>query len=359
MKEKMGKNPHFTREMLNLKTINMDEINNFFSLPQEKRFVPKARSEIFKRIDAAFYKDLIFGQETDNSELYNSFCDLAYKEQLNSFVLKCLRERIQIAIKEICNRNVPENYCVATFIYNMGFVFQAADCCFGVDLTGPFVEKMADILDFNFVSHFHRDHFSYKLLENLHIKGKTTFGISEDGVLKKVIQPPRNKMQFSSRNTKIKFKYIAGDHYPESFVKYCRLMKVSKEDIIQIKATINEKFKIFHCGDNFNRDKILKGLKGGIPDLLIIGGYPSLRRAKRKNKDVRLWQNLIKMTGNRMDVLKIIKPKFALLCHVMELGHSAFSIGGCGPFSDACENLEDLNQEGIVPMWGESIWFKI
>jgi hypothetical protein len=78
-------------------------------------------------------------------------------------VLGYLRGATEKALDEIRSTRVREGLAV-WFVYNMGYVFKTPRACFGIDLDGRGVERLAPDLDFLLNTHEHGDHVHEPLL---------------------------------------------------------------------------------------------------------------------------------------------------------------------------------------------------
>lgn len=210
-------------------------------------------------------------------------------------------------------------------VYNMGYVFKTADACFGIDVLGPGVERLADDLDFLLVSHRHGDHWHGVLEERMIRLGKPVLSRTE-GMPGSTVVASGGERRFGSVRVRIDL----GDHVcagSRHEIARCRdsvlMFHVDCEDELG-------QYTVYHAGDGGNVAKMCPDKR---VDVLIIHNSVPGQKAVRQ-----------------------LRPRMIFASHVMELGHSPkLPNFGRVPFEFAYRwSLRGLDEDqSAVLTWGE------
>ncbi len=209
-------------------------------------------------------------------------CDQA--EQTHP-ALGYLRDATLEAIDEIRHTRVEKGVAV-WLIYNMGHVFKTPTACFGIDLSGRRVERLAPELDVLLNTHEHKDHYSEPLIHAMLQRDKPVVTRWFPGTT--VINQATN-MVFGG----IRVRIDIGDHH------YRNPKQLNNMLMFEVSCGADAgNAVIYHCGDNSNIDKIAPSQP---LDLLIVHASVGLPVA---------------------ETIRRVNPRMAFPAHLLELGHS-------------------------------------
>ncbi len=233
-------------------------------------------------------------------------------------VLGYLRDAIAGAIGEIRRTQVREGLAV-WFIYNMGYVFKTPRTCFGIDLDGRGVERLAPELDFLLNTHEHGDHVHEPLFRAMLAQNKPVVTRWYPGSL------------LVSQSTNLVFGEVLirtdlGDHHREQPRQRDNMLMFE----VDCGPSANHAV-IYHSGDGNNIDKM------------------------RPAKPVGLFILHTSVGMSVPDAVRHVKPKMTFVSHVMELGHSPLPPHAWRwPYDTAFDVIRDLpEREATVLTWGE------
>jgi L-ascorbate metabolism protein UlaG (beta-lactamase superfamily) len=223
------------------------------------------------------------------------------------------------AMAEIRHTQVRQGVAV-WFLYNMGYVFKTPKACFGIDLFGRDVEKLAPDLDFLLISHEHGDHSVPPLIKAMVDKRKPVLTRWQAGT---TIVTQGTNCQFGEVHVKVDI----GDHG--------RGQKDQQNNMLMFEVDCGPSANgvvIYHSGDASNYEKM------------------------RPSKPVDIF--IVHVGVGGMSVPKAIrhlKPKMTLVSHVLELGHSPTPPQAWRWSYDYAFNvIRDIpEKEATVLTWGE------
>lgn len=279
-----------------------------------------------------------------------------------------IRKRLLSGIEQVARRNVPAGKVAVTYMYNHGFVVETKETAVGIDLAGPYTDRLAPVLDALVVSHWHPDHFNAALVIAMRKAGKPVFGPGHSGMpdqVRKGNYPggfvfPKDGEQATVRSMKLLFP--RGDHYPQSYAKYnAGRVAVSTSDMLDTLLFTDARagkpsLTFLHDGDDFNRETKRAAARMAKVDVFLGHGVPSPKRwVGKTGNTAKQWWELNDSIGDPAGTVLEINPRLFIPGHHAERGH-ADGIGGCTPFKDAVEVAKLLpKNRGLVLMWGERI----
>ena len=233
-------------------------------------------------------------------------------------VLGYLRDAIAGALGEIRRTQVREGLAV-WFIYNMGYVFKTPRTCFGIDLDGRGVEKLAPDLDFLLNTHEHGDHVHEPLFRAMLAQNKPVVTRWYPGSL--LVSESTNLVL-----GEIRIRIDMGDHHREQ-PRQCDNMLMFEVDC----GPSANHAVIYHSGDGNNFEKM------------------------RPAKPVDLFILHTSVGMSVPDAIRHVKPKMTFVSHVMELGHSPLPPHAWRwSYDYAFDVIRDLSGcEATVLTWGE------
>lgn len=233
-------------------------------------------------------------------------------------VLGYLRDVTAEALDEIRRTRVREGLAV-WFIYNMGYVFKTPRTCFGIDLEGRGVERLAPDLDFLLNTHEHGDHVHEPLFRAMLAGNKPVVTRWYPGSL------------LVGQSTNLVFGEVAvrvdiGDHHHEQPRQRDNMLMFE----VDCGPSANHAV-IYHSGDGSNVEK-LRPVKP--VDILILHTSVGL---------------------SVPDAIRRVKPKMTFVSHVMELGHSPLPPHAWRwSYAYAFDVIRDIPEcEATVLTWGE------
>jgi len=233
--------------------------------------------------------------------------------------LGCLRKCVRQAMAEIAATPVTQGVAV-WHLYNMGYVFKTAHCCFGIDLHCRDAALFAPYLDFLLVTHLHHDHVSGPLLDAMIGANKLviTRGYTGSVVVKEACE-------FNLRSARIKVDI--GDHH-----RHLPLISTNNMLMFQIDCEDEAgKYTVYHSGDG-------NGITKMAPD-----------------RAVDIFVAHVQLPMPLQKAVEHINPRMTLVSHVMELSHSeGFPAPMRWSYDYAFDKMKNIPQEkAAVLTWGE------
>lgn len=212
--------------------------------------------------------------------------------------LAYLRQATSRAMEDIHATKVDRGLAV-WHIYNMGYVFKTPEKCFGIDVMGPGVERLADDLDFLLVTHRHWDHFWEPLKDRMIQQGKPVVvhanlaDLEPQAAAGCVLVKKPGAFQFGD----VRVNVIFGDHMFPADKEQAKLFRnfVLMYEIHCGLDAFNS--TIYDAGDADNVDKMMPPWD---VDLLIQHAATECARTE----------------------VRKLKPNMVIAGHVLELGHS-------------------------------------
>jgi hypothetical protein len=225
------------------------------------------------------------------------------------------------AIEDIHRTQVKQGVAI-WFLYNMGYVFKTPTACFGIDICGRDVERLASDLDFLLVSHEHSDHYSVPLIKAmLERKKSVVTPWFEEGTM---VVSQSTHFDFGDIHIKVDL----GDHpRPNGRVILESSMLMFEVDC----GPSANRTVIYHSGDGNNYWKM------------------------RPEKTVDVFIAHVKAGMSLPEAVRHLKPKMTLVSHVLELGHSPTPPNAFrAPYRQAFEAIQTIpEKEATVLTWGE------
>lgn len=199
--------------------------------------------------------------------------------------LRYLRASSLQAMADIRRTRVKQGVSV-WLLYNMGYVFKTPTACFGIDLCGRDMERLAPDLDFLLVSHSHEDHFSAPLIKSMLAQRKPVLTRWFDGT---TLVKENTTYTFGDVQVKVDI----GDHHHDQ--------PNGRDNMLMFEVDCGSPGNnavIYHSGDGDNFEKMhpTKPVDVFIPHVAVGMSVP--------------------------DAINYLKPKMTLVSHVLELGHS-------------------------------------
>lgn len=275
-----------------------------------------------------------------------------------------MRRRFERAIADISRRAVPKGSVAITFLYNSGFVIETTDACIGIDLCGPWLERLAGALDALFLSHSHSDHIHIPLILAMKACGKPTYAVrpqSWEGFAHLRGALTFLKPDQTVRVGPMQITAKIGDHYPPSFVKFNRgqVAVLTDDQLMPLVRTDTRdgqpSLTVYHTGDCFNAEKIIAGAQGTLIDVYLGRANISPQRWAAGQPNAKIWRDLNESVGDPQGTLLRLAPRFTIAAHLAELGHGK-EPGGCMPFCDGFGLLSAFPEDRwAVLFWGERI----
>lgn len=233
-------------------------------------------------------------------------------------VLGYLRGVTDSAIDEIRRTQVREGLAV-WFIYNMGYVFKTPRACFGIDLDGRGVERLAPDLDFLLNTHEHGDHVHEPLFLEMLARNKPVVARWYPGSL---LVSQSTNLVFGE----VRIRVDIGDHHREQ--------PRQRENMLMFEVDCGPSANhavIYHSGDGDNIEKLRPAQQ---VDILILHTSVGL---------------------SVPEAIRYVKPKITFVSHVMELGHSPLPPHAWRwSYDYAFGVIRDIpEREATVLTWGE------
>ncbi|HNX34366.1 MAG TPA: MBL fold metallo-hydrolase [Kiritimatiellia bacterium] len=233
-------------------------------------------------------------------------------------VLGYLRDVTAEALDEIRRTRVREGLAV-WFIYNMGYVFKTPHACFGIDVEGRGVERLAPDLDFLLNTHEHGDHVHEPLFRAMLALNKPVVTRWYPGSL---LVSQGTNLVFGEVGVRIDI----GDHHREQPRQRDNMLMFE----VDCGPSANHAI-IYHSGDGDNIEKL------------------------RPAKPVDIFILHTSVGLSVPDAIYRVKPTITFVSHVMELGHSPLPPHAWRwPYDYAFGVIRDIpEREATVLTWGE------
>ena len=233
-------------------------------------------------------------------------------------VLGYLRDALAAAADDIRRTRVREGLAV-WFLYNMGYVFKTPCACFGIDLDGRGLERLAPDLDFLLASHEHGDHVHEPLVLAMLAQGKPVVTRWFPGSL---LANQCTHLVFGEIQVRIEI----GDHHYEQ--------PRQRDNMLMFEVDCGPAAGhavVYHSGDNSQIKKI--------------------RSARR----VDLFIPHVSVGLPIADAIRKMDPGMTFVSHVMELGHSPLPPHAWRwRYDYAFETIRDIpERKAAVLTWGE------
>lgn len=236
--------------------------------------------------------------------------------------LAVINAGIDRAIREIPETVVEEGSVAVWYLYDMGFVIKTpGGTTFGIDVSCPRDDEIADLLDFALVTHNHDDHASARLLRAMQKKGGFANGKPVVSAFLYTPYVARRPRTFTFGDCTVKTGI--SDHNP------CWTDSMTPYKVICGKGP--NAVTLLHHGDGWDARQI--GHFAPV-DIAIVHVWP--------------WEG-----HNGQETARVLKPRLLVLSHAQELTHGF----GPGRWSwEQCEEEAELATEAgrvVCPVWGE------
>jgi len=251
-------------------------------------------------------------------DAWEANADQAEQMEKANPALRYLRAVTVRAMGDIRHTRVKRGV-VVWFLYNMGYVFKTPTACFGIDLCGREVERLAPDLDFLLVSHEHADHFSAPLVRAMIDRHRPVLTRSFSGP---TVVNHGTSHQFGEIHVKID----PGDHHREDVNQRDNMMMFE----VDCGRSGNNAI-IYHSGDGNNYEKM----------------HPE--------KPVDLFIVHVEVGMSVPSAIGQVCPKVTFVSHVLELGHSPTPPNAWRwSYEHAFGVIRDIpEREAMVLTWGE------
>lgn len=233
-------------------------------------------------------------------------------------VLGYLRGTTVGVMDEIRRTRVREGLAV-WFVYNMGYVFKTPRACFGIDLDGRGVERLAPDLDFLLNTHEHGDHVHEPLFRAMLALNKPVVTRWYPGSL---LVSQGTNLVFGEVGVRVDL----GDHHREQ--------PRQRDNMLMFEVDCGPSANhagIYHSGDGNNLEK-MRPMRP--VDVLILH---------------------VSVGMSVPEAVRHVKPRTTFVSHVMELGHSPLPPHAWRwAYDYAFDVIRDLpEREATVLTWGE------
>lgn len=235
---------------------------------------------------------------------------------------------IDRVLKDVPQTEVEPGSVAVWYLYDMGHVVKTSGgTVFGIDVSCPRDDEIAELLDFALVTHNHSDHASERLLRAMQKNGGFANG-----------KPVVSAFQYTPYVARTPHTYVFGDCTVETGVSDHN--PHWKESMTPYKVTCGkgaDAVTILHHGDGWDASQVAHF---GHVDIAIVHVWP--------------WDR-----HNGQETAQVLKPNLLVLSHAQELTHG-FGPGRWG--WEQCEEEALLATEAgqvIYPIWGEKfVWKK-
>lgn len=238
------------------------------------------------------------------------------------------REAFDKVLYEVTNTKVEDGTTLVWLLYNMGFVVKTPSGCFGIDIDHRLAEQLEPYLDFLFITHNHRDHYSPKLLEAMNNNGKP--------ILSNFYEKDQRYLSTTPTSYKIGGFTIhtdMSDHLANP--KLPDFVTVFRIDCGENSGN----FSMLHCGDSGFNPAHFKNVQGAVSMVVLRWGAPR--------------ESNILGSGEGQ-----VETNYAVLSHLIELRHKPYPHGQAS-ITKTLEHLPTVKCENtILPFWGEKLTWK-
>jgi hypothetical protein len=246
-------------------------------------------------------------------------------------ILICFRKAFDRVLEGLKNDKVEQGTAAVWMLYNMGYVVKTPSGAFAVDVHHRWGAELAPYLDFLCVTHDHRDHYWYPLMDAMIAAKKPVVSNFYPKDVASYPYKSTSPASYTVGNFKIKTAIADHNSTLRNFVTVFR---------VECGADTGN-FSLYHTGDcSFNTSQL--GNVQGPVDVLITRYAPSA-----------LAENKLIGEGNGR-----VQPGCILLSHILELGHNNQEEGARWTLDQALVRASKLNSDhSYVPFWGEKmIW---
>ncbi len=238
------------------------------------------------------------------------------------------REAFDKVLHEVKQTKVEAGTTLVWLLYNMGFVVKTPSGCFGIDIDHRLAEQLEPYLDFLFITHNHRDHFSPKLLEAMNNNGKP--------ILSNFYEKDQRYLSTTATN------YTIGDFTIHTDISDHLTNPKLPDFVTLFRIDCGEdsgNFSILHCGDSGFNPEHFKNVQGAVSMVVLRWGAPR--------------ESNILGSGEGQ-----VETNYAALSHLIELRHKPYPHGQAS-ISKTLEHLPTVKCENtILPFWGEKMTWK-
>lgn len=281
-------------------------------------------------------------------------------------VYSLIRVRLDQALKEIPNTQVPKGKVKIWYLYNMGVIAKSEDKTIAFDLASTYAyPNMADFtkfIDILLITHPHNDHFDLPVLREA-LKNNVTVIIPGDKVVVEGDQIVRNPNGESLLNLIKKRQKINSDNF----------ISIKPQEKTTIKGVEITAYPAYH-GNNQNAETDIGVSQTPVNWYLVKlgnltllhtgdGGYFNYQTDfSSKNVDVFMTHNNDPVTNESL--IKLVpNAKNILPLHIWELGHGS-DIVNYMTYKNALDDYSNgyfktlPGKTRFIPMiWGESLFF--
>ena len=241
--------------------------------------------------------------------------------------LAIINAGIDRAIREVPGTVVAEGSVAVWYLYDMGFIVKTpGGTVFGIDVSCPRDDEIADLLDFALVTHNHDDHASARLLKAMQRKGGFSSG-----------KPVVSAFMYTPYVARFPKTFTFGDCTVETGVSDHN--PYWTDSMTPYKVTCGKgpnAVTLLHHGDGWDARQLAHF---GHVDIAIVHVWP--------------WDS-----HNGQETARVLRPDLLVLSHAQELTHGF----GPGRWSwEQCEQEAELATDAkqvICPIWGEKFVWK-
>lgn len=244
--------------------------------------------------------------------------DRADRMEETNPALRYLRAATLQAMADVRRTRVRRGLAV-WHLYNMGYVFKTPTSCFGIDLAGRDVQRLAADLDFLLVSHEHSDHYSAPLIKAMIGRQRPVITRWFQGT---TIVNQAAEYRFGDVHVRIDI----GDHHREQANQQNNMLMFEVDGGAPANHAV-----VYHSGDGNNFEKM------------------------RPVKPVDVFIVHVQVGMPVAAAVRHLKPKMTLVSHVLELAHSPLPPQAWRwSYEYAFDVIRDLPEtEATVLTWGE------
>lgn len=106
-----------------------------------------------------------------DGESFRRFVQTGSADFVRAPALAMINASVDRVLTDVPQTVVPDGTVAIWYLYNMGLVVKTPETTFGIDISMPRDEELADLLDFLLVTHNHPDHVSERLVAAMQKKG--------------------------------------------------------------------------------------------------------------------------------------------------------------------------------------------
>lgn len=239
------------------------------------------------------------------------------------------RKAMDKVLKEVKRTKVAPGHIVMWNLYNMGYIVKTPSHTFSIDLIHKHIDKFAKCLDFNLITHKHKDHGSPNEFQAFAAAGVPVY----DGH-KRTNLPENLDWRYVEEGESIRFGKIS--------INTRRTDHSRKPDGHKIVTTFEidcgddaDNIVIFHTGDCRNYEQL----------------------NPEKPVDFFIFHSAVGL--DIQSAINKIQPRFAVFSHGWEMGHSVtkfrWTIDDLVAVSKSIKDFPD--ERKLIPSWGERIGY--